>query len=193
MPAEVTDMPRRADEPANFELSPLPDPVGGDDPFSSDDEVMAVCDDEDSDGPLSDEDEEDYALHRRVAAWQAKVEPMLQEQSCRSSYDIGAYKERLLESFDDDKRPVARQKRSKSEDGTTTSLPFEEVACTPAPHEISRFFLAALQLTADQQVDLSTSGSVETGDLCLTVNLLSRTSKTLELESRAAGLQRAGA
>ena len=44
--------------------------------------------DGDSDGPLEYEEEDDYKLHRRVAAWQSKAEPLLLEQSCRASYDV---------------------------------------------------------------------------------------------------------
>ena len=55
--------------------------------------------------------EEDYELHKRVAEWTQRVEPLLKEQSCHAPYDLHEYANRLLASFDEENRSAARQKR----------------------------------------------------------------------------------
>lgn len=130
---------------------------------------------------------EDMELHRRVSEWQSKVEPYLREESRRVPFDIFTYADRLLGSFDDDsdEHAVAKSKqarRSESGQGATTSLPFAEAAQASSSYEVCRMFLAALQLTNAGNVELQTSGSLEKDDLCLTVNLLERQRKKLEID-----------
>lgn len=74
-------------------------------------------------------------------------------------------------------------RRPKSVDGSTPSLPFEDAVCSSSTHEVSRMFLAALQLTNEGNVDLSTTGNVDNGDLVLTVTMLKRERRKLELEN----------
>ena len=118
-------------------------------------------------------------LHRR--------EPYLREEAGRVPFDIFTYADRLLGSFDDDsdEHAVAKTKharRSESGQGATTSLPFAEAAQASSPYEVCRMFLAALQLTNAGNVELQTSGSLEKDDLCLTVNLLERQRRQLEID-----------
>ena len=51
-------------------------------------------------------------------------------------------------------------------------------------YEVCRMFLATLQLTNDGNVDIATSGSLDTGDLSMTVSLLNkeRRPKTLDAD-----------
>lgn len=130
--------------------------------------------------------QEDYELHRRVAEWQAKVEPLLDDEARRADFDISKYAERLLAGFDADFEPAApRSKAAKhapdaSEHGQT-SRPFEQLVGSSDNYEVCRMFLAALQLTNQGNVELATQGSLEAGDLTLSVNLLSRERRAIEL------------
>ncbi|KAJ9456282.1 Condensin-2 complex subunit H2 [Diplonema papillatum] len=79
------------------------------------------------------------ALHQRIAAWQDKLAPMLADQNERPAFDIHRYAARILEQF------------SRKGDSYT----FAKLAslCV-GPWEISRYFLAMLQLTNTQNIQL---------------------------------------
>ena len=122
---------------------------------------------------------EDADLHRRVAAWQARVEPLLQEQHCRPQYDVHEYADRLLRSFVAEGRTVARSKKSRAAEagsaadgGEVTCLSFGEAAQAQKPYEVARMFLAALVLSNSENVQLHASGSLAEGNLKLDLHLL---------------------
>ena len=62
-------------------------------------------------------------------------------------------------------------------------MPFAELAQTGEPYEVARLFLAALQLTNWGNVELEAAGSVDGGDMTLTVNLLDKTRKRIVEEA----------
>jgi condensin-2 complex subunit H2 len=101
------------------------------------------------------------------------VEPLLENEERRDEFDIVAYAERLLANFDAADGP--RGKKSRGEGGDAGGpRPFAELANCTDKYEVCRMFLATLQLTNQGNVELSTAGSLETGDLEFNVNLLSR-------------------
>ena len=125
---------------------------------------------------------DDYELHRRVAEWQKKVEPLLDDELRRDEFDILAYADRLLNNFDASERDGHVGKKSRAEDGTEgTNVPFGELANTPDKVEVCRLFLATLQLTNQGNVEITTKGSIETKDQSFTVSLLSRQRRQIEM------------
>jgi len=118
---------------------------------------------------------EDLALHRRVSEWRARVTPLLEEEGFRKEFDIGEYGDRLLNNFDASERVGRGAKQSKRSDaGEASVLCFSEAAQCGEKFEVCRMFLAALQLTNQGNLDLVTSGTVDGGDLQLSLELLDR-------------------
>ena len=121
---------------------------------------------------------EDLALHERVAEWRARVAPLLEEENCRDEFDIGAYTSRLLRNFGSQERVVARAKQPRrsadadADGAIATVLPFAEAAQCEEKYEVARMFLAALDLTAKRNIDLVASGSIDAGDMALSLHLL---------------------
>lgn len=77
-------------------------------------------------------------LSRRVASWQLKLEPILEEQSQRPPFDINKYGDDVLN--------VVHEKRAKEK---TEKLPFEEIVCGRETYDVCRMFLASLQLVSN--------------------------------------------
>eukprot|EP01060_Flectonema_neradi_P017790 TRINITY_DN24627_c0_g1_i1.p1 TRINITY_DN24627_c0_g1~~TRINITY_DN24627_c0_g1_i1.p1 ORF type:complete len:646 (+),score=154.86 TRINITY_DN24627_c0_g1_i1:80-2017(+) len=75
---------------------------------------------------------EEAALYQRVSKWQDRLEPLLEEQARRPAFNIGTYMERLLNVFSDDQKKITFQDLVSS--------------CCSGTWEVSRFFLASLQL-----------------------------------------------
>jgi len=121
---------------------------------------------------------EDVALHERVNEWRARVAPLLEEENCRDNYDIGVYTSRLLHNFGSGERVVARGKQPRraadaaADGATATVLPFSEAAQCEEKWEVARMFLAALDLTAKRNIDLVPSGSIDAGDMSLSLHLI---------------------
>ena len=108
------------------------------------------------------------------------MEPLLDSEARRADFDILAYAERLLHNFD--ANDIPRGKKSKSADGSEGSArPFAELANSSDKFEVCRMFLATLQLTNQGNVELEATGSVDKGDMALTVNLLSRQRRVIEM------------
>ena len=84
---------------------------------------------------------EEASLHLRIAQWQERIEPLLEEQSARPVFDIHVYAKRILEAFDA---------------GVGQQLSFTSLLqkCCIVTYEISRFFLTLLQLSNTQNVHL---------------------------------------
>jgi len=103
------------------------------------------------------------------------VTPLLEEEGYRKEFDIGEYGDRLLRNFDASERGGrgAKQPR-RAEAGEASVLAFTEAAQCGEKFEVCRMFLAALQLTNQGNLDLVTSGSVDAGDLQLSLQLLDR-------------------
>ena len=120
---------------------------------------------------------DDWELHRRVADWQTKVEPLLEFEEERAKFDISDYANRLLANFKEDEQVAhtAKQARgsggSGGSGGSATSRPFEMLAQTDSKFEICRMFMTALELAHTKNIDLDASGSLEKGEMALTVSL----------------------
>ena len=91
---------------------------------------------------------EDIELHQRVTEWQAKMDPLLKAEEQKAPYDIDAYAKRLLAALDDS-HSSAQGVRVPS-----SYVPFAQAAQASSQAEVCRMFLAALQLTNTENVDL---------------------------------------
>ena len=117
---------------------------------------------------------EDVELQRRVAEWQVKVEPYLRVEQRREAFDMVRYTDRLLEAFDNNAGKTVASEQS--------TLSFSDAAQCSQPYDVCRMFLASLMLSNSGNVELQASGSVETGEMQLTVNLLERTRRKIDVE-----------
>eukprot|EP00762_Andalucia_godoyi_P003141 ANDGO_01036.mRNA.1 Condensin-2 complex subunit H2 len=84
--------------------------------------------------------EEDEELSRRIAEWEAKVLPVLEEQEAHRPFDMKEYKVELLQEVDD--------------------VDFAEAMVDKPVYEVCRAFLTVLQLACDGNLLLS--GDAET-------------------------------
>ena len=92
------------------------------------------------DAPVVDNARHDYvdenALSRRVAEWQAFLKPILAEQEAHPDFNIDKVGQEMLKMLKEDET-------------------FAEMAKNKAPYEVSRLFLATLQLANNGNLDLS--------------------------------------
>lgn len=86
-------------------------------------------------------------LTKRVADWQQKLEPLLEEQENREPFDIHVYGDRILNKLVKNKK--------KQQKGAP--VPFEDVAGHLSQFEVCRLFLASLQLANMGNVELQHS------------------------------------
>ena len=116
---------------------------------------------------------DDYELHRRVAEWDAKIKPLLDNEARRDEFDIVEYAERLLANFDGGDGPAPGKKSKVGAEGLAGGARgFAELANCTDSYEVARMFLATLQLTNQGNIELDHQvGEVET---TLAINLLSR-------------------
>eukprot|EP01063_Lacrimia_lanifica_P038379 TRINITY_DN8159_c0_g1_i1.p1 TRINITY_DN8159_c0_g1~~TRINITY_DN8159_c0_g1_i1.p1 ORF type:complete len:535 (+),score=232.63 TRINITY_DN8159_c0_g1_i1:195-1607(+) len=107
---------------------------------------------------------DEAALQQRVAAWQDHLEPLLTQQTARPPYDIHNYARRLLDAFAEE---------------AEEPIDFQDLlhACCDGDFEISRFFLALLQLsnTKNVRLDVEKKDDVRVSDR-IAVTLLTKTS-----------------
>eukprot|EP00466_Bigelowiella_natans_P016215 jgi/Bigna1/74920/fgenesh1_pg.31_\ len=82
-------------------------------------------------------------LSQRVAAWQSKIEPHLQEMDSRPEFDIHRYGDQIVQRV--------QEKVEENENGT---VPFSTVVSGLNQYEVSRNFLATLQLANHRRVDI---------------------------------------
>src|SRR3546814_249208 len=88
-------------------------------------------------------------LTKRVADWQQKLEPLLEEQENREPFDIHVYGDRILNKLG----------KTKKKQQQSTAIDFADVAGNNSQFEVCRMFLASLQLANMGNVELShTSG-----------------------------------
>eukprot|EP00755_Sulcionema_specki_P026659 Sspe_Gene.16175::Locus_5687_Transcript_1_1_Confidence_1.000_Length_2201::g.16175::m.16175 len=86
---------------------------------------------------------EETELHHRIQKWQHRVEPLLEQQADRPPYDIYTYAARILDLF-----------------GDTKKYSFERIAgVCEGSWELSRYFLAMLQLTNNGNIHLDITPS----------------------------------
>ncbi|XP_014746245.1 PREDICTED: condensin-2 complex subunit H2 [Sturnus vulgaris] len=84
-------------------------------------------------------------LSRRIRHWQEHVEPLLQEQEIRASFDVRAYGMALTERC--------------AEQGQWHSL--ASLVAGQPPFEVCRYLLASLQLANDAEVELAQDAGLE--------------------------------
>lgn len=100
---------------------------------------------------------EDFAINTnltdRVARWQAKLAPILEEEERRAEFDIHKYSENLLESA---KQGLQRMKRKSdgSEHAATTTVDFASVAKNCTKSDVCRLFLASLTLANSGNINI---------------------------------------
>ena len=120
--------------------------------------------------------QEDMDLHRRVDEWQARVGPMLEQQTNQGDFNIRLSCERLLENFS--KRLPALKHAKYSEEGgdaeVGTKIEFAAAAQSEEKFEVCRMFMAALELAKKGNLDLSTEGNLEDGNQALYLRLLKK-------------------
>ncbi len=102
---------------------------------------------------------EDADLYLRVSEWKARIEPCLQEQGWRATFDVNECADRILDHFDENERVFARAKQPRRADESSEKVvPFAELAQSSERWEVCRMFLAALQLTNEGNVAIHWDG-----------------------------------
>eukprot|EP01135_Chromosphaera_perkinsii_P011861 Nk52_evm4s2514 gene=Nk52_evmTU4s2514 len=81
-------------------------------------------------------------LAQRVQEWESRIKPILNEEAQHQSFDIRETGNLFLEKFDD--KQVKRHSK----------MPFEKFATSKEPFEISRMFLAVLQLANEGNIEI---------------------------------------
>lgn len=107
-------------------------------------------------------------LQTRVAEWETRIRPLLDEEEKREAFDIRTYCGRLLEHF--------------GEGPAKQTLRFQKVCEGRPTWEVPRYFASSLQLANNYNVELSTDGILEKGMDTLELTLLSRRQHFEELE-----------
>ncbi|KAJ5067122.1 condensin-2 complex subunit h2 [Anaeramoeba ignava] len=85
-------------------------------------------------------------LTRRVADWQSKITPLLEEQNSRSNFDIHEYGNLILDKFESNLNGNGWKKESIDSHSIFTGLP---------KFDICRHFLSLLQLVNNENVQIS--------------------------------------
>eukprot|EP01147_Barroeca_monosierra_P000181 gene181-3570_t len=115
-------------------------------------------------------------LSRRVQEWENKIKPVLDEEASHRPFNIYEYGTEILSGFDSEKKD---------------KCPFSNVVETEKPYEISRKFLATLQLANSGNVTIEQSrnddGSSEFDDVNLTLLSKQRNRDWLEAKLLTAG------
>lgn len=112
------------------------------------------------------ESAESYAretqLSRRISDWVEKLEPLLAEQDSRRVYDIAEYSDKVLCKASlcsiNTKLNVAKEglpDQSSTENSSSQNIDFEELVHGESAHEVSRFFVACLQLANFGNISIS--------------------------------------
>jgi hypothetical protein len=135
-------------------------------------------------------------LSRRVSEWTKKMEPLLREQEERVEFDIHKYSDETLEAIhlnSGRNRMMTKQHLPiPTSQPQSTPVHFSELVSGKSSHEVSRVFLACLQLANLGNIDFAptdhlpnlstmTSGGGEVFDF--DVNLLNEKSNRLQIES----------
>ncbi|CAN7998983.1 unnamed protein product, partial [Ixodes hexagonus] len=107
-------------------------------------------------------------LQKRVADWENKIRPLLDEEEEREPFDIRTYCSRLLDRFGDGPGKQTMSFRSVVQGGPVW--------------EVSRYFASSLQLANNSNVALTTDGVLEAGMDTLQLTLLSRRQHFEELD-----------
>ncbi|CAN8003856.1 unnamed protein product, partial [Ixodes pacificus] len=107
-------------------------------------------------------------LQKRVAEWENKIRPTLEEEEEREPYDIRTYCGRLLDRFGDGP--------------SKQSMAFRSVVQGGPVWEVPRYFVASLQLANNRNVALTTDGVLDAGMDTLQLTLLSRRQHFEELD-----------
>ena len=126
--------------------------------------------------------QQDLELHKRVLAWQQRIEPLLAHETTRHEFEIKYYQAGLLESFSGVE--TSQKKKRAKHDGSADAdvLPFGEVAGAPEQFEVCRNFLAALMLVNEGNLAIHTEGNVDDGNLTFDLTCLHKELKTFDCE-----------
>ena len=84
-------------------------------------------------------------LSARLREWEEKVKPMLEEEATRIAFDIHSYGRTVLTKMPE---AIAKQK------GKSKTLTFEKAITAANKYEVSRMFLATLQLANNGNVEI---------------------------------------
>lgn len=90
----------------------------------------------------------DAELHARVDEWEAKLEPILEEQHLRRPFDISEYGDKIQDSLRE------RQGVAGEHGVGAHCVPFKDVVAGAPQFEICRAFLAVLQLANSGKVEI---------------------------------------
>lgn len=86
-------------------------------------------------------------LSDRVDKWQAKLQPILEEEECRSAFDIHSYSKQLIESTEEGLRKErVKRKSDGSTQPVTRTVSFDTVTKHCTKTDVCRMFLASLSL-----------------------------------------------
>jgi hypothetical protein len=116
-------------------------------------------------------------LSRRISDWVSRIEPLLQEQDARPSFDIDAYSDKVLCRASVEAMAEKQVKGAKA--GALLSeacIPFEHVVSGEEPFEVCRVFAACLQLANYGSIEISRVGAGGSGggdDMGFSFSLLS--------------------
>ena len=103
---------------------------------------------------------------RRVTEWEEKIRPILKETEEHGPFDIHIYGTNIIDSFADD---CVLNKW----------IPFRTLAANKPQYEVSRLFLATLQLANDYNVEIKPDPALDTG---MSLKLLSRRRRREEMD-----------
>eukprot|EP00455_Lapot_gusevi_P056009 TRINITY_DN9205_c0_g2_i3.p1 TRINITY_DN9205_c0_g2~~TRINITY_DN9205_c0_g2_i3.p1 ORF type:complete len:366 (-),score=108.38 TRINITY_DN9205_c0_g2_i3:147-1115(-) len=101
-------------------------------------------------------------LSRRVAAWQARLEPILEEQEAHPPFDIHAYGQKLIHKLCEE--PEASDEKAPAAE---TQVAFDDLVQGETSYDICRLFLASLQLANNGNVE------IVPGNMSMSLKLLS--------------------
>ncbi|KAI9920563.1 hypothetical protein PsorP6_015527 [Peronosclerospora sorghi] len=94
-------------------------------------------------------------LSKQVTEWQDKLTPLLKQQDARPPFDIHAYGREILGRLKEARRPSSKKRaRVDPAPDEDTSVPFQALVEGKSPCEVSRVFLASLQLANSGNVSL---------------------------------------
>lgn len=92
-------------------------------------------------------------LTKRVAEWNEKINPILEEQDKRKMFDIKSYGEELKESIPEERKEEV--------------INFDEIVKEKEPFEVCRYFTAMLQLVNSGEIELRAEKKNETHEISI--------------------------
>eukprot|EP00039_Didymoeca_costata_P002937 m.63969 g.63969 ORF g.63969 m.63969 type:complete len:642 (+) comp11616_c0_seq1:104-2029(+) len=104
-------------------------------------------------------------LSKRIHAWETRIKPVLETEARRKEFDIHAYGKNILDQIPDKKSTKLKKQ----------DVIFEDIVQSKSLYEVSRIFLATLQLANNGNIEICYTGAPgEVSDHTLHLRLLTK-------------------